>query len=431
MSSIQVLAFARPASALGRGRVLLRTAACGLALVLGSGCAWFPREPAPVARTPPASTPVADHAELAPQPTAIEAALARGGSTHGPRAAEPSTVTAATAPVALNPNAPKQYTVKRGDTLWGIAAMFLKDPWLWPEIWDANPAIGNPHLIYPGDVLTLAYGADGRPRIHLERGSESVAVTHVDPIMRSTALESAIPTLPYGAIASFLGRPALITRDQARRAPYVIAPRDRHVAVGAPSEVYVVGLKGAAPGRYSVMRLGEPMRDPQTHKFLGYMGIFTGTARVDSTGKITKVALVDSARETVEGDLLFPEEPMVSRDLQPHPAPPRLDGQIMSVVDGVTMIGQYQVVAINRGARQGLQPGHVLAVDETGEVVQDKSCSRRAESFCVGGGPQVQVHLPRERTGTLLVFKTYDEVSFGLTVSVEAPVRVADHVRTP
>jgi len=138
---------------------------------------------------------------------------------------------------------------------------------------------------------------------------------------------------------------------------------------------------------------------------------------------------MDSARETQPGDLLFADEPQATLDFQPRAAPANVSGQITSVVDGVTIIGQYQVVAINRGAKQGLAPGHVLAIDEAGEVVHDKSCAQRAQNFCFGGGPKVR--LPNERAGTLLVFKTYDDVSYGLTVSVTAPVRIADRVRAP
>jgi hypothetical protein len=428
MVSIQVLAQARQARDSGPTGLLLRSAACGFALLLASGCSIFQHREAPVAATP-APKAVSAPVDTTPQPTAIEAALARGDTVNS-NAPLPVAEDSATQGVVLNPNAPKQYTVKRGDTLWDISAMFLRDPWLWPEIWYVNPAIENPHLIYPGDVLTLAYAANGVPQIRLERGGAQLAgSTRVEPLVRSTWLEGPIPTIPYAAIAAFLGKPTLISREQARRAPHVVTPRDLHVAVGAPAEVYVAGLQGAAPGRYNVVRLGEPMKDPTTHKLLGYMGIYTATARVDTTGKVSKAVLMDSSRETQAGDLLFAEEPQTSHDILPRAAPPNINGQIMSVVDGVTMIGQYQVVAINRGAKQGLAPGHVLAIDEAGEVVHDKSCAQRGQNFCFGGGPKVR--LPSERAGTLLVFKTYDDVSYGLTISVTAPVRLADHVRSP
>ena len=368
------------------------------------------------------------------QPTAIDAALARGAAanTSTPlRAAdggEPSG-----GPV-LNPDAPKQYTVKPGDTLWGIASMFLRDPWLWPEIWNANPAIANPHLIYPNDVLTLAIGADGRPQLRLDRGGAGdvpvlQGTTRVEPLMRSTPLESPIPTLPANIIASLAGKPLLLSSEQVRRAPHVVSLKDLHVAAGAPHEVYVEGLAGRAPGRYTAVQLGEKIRDPATHRVLGYMGVQTATVRVDATGKLTRATLLDSARETQPGDLVFPEQASAFGDLTPRAPPARIDGQIAAVVDGVTVIGQYQVVALNRGSRQGLQPGHVLAIFGAGGVSRDTGCARRGKLFCFGDGPQVR--LPESRNGSLLVFKTYPEVSYALTVSVSAPVRLGDHVRTP
>ena len=425
MRSIQVPAPARKA--------LLGTAAGSVLLMLAAGCASHAQRAAPAAPlTPPAPAAAAQAAGAAPQQSAIDTALSRGAAANTSvplRAADAAT--GSDAGPALNPDAPRQYTVKRGDTLWGIASLFLRDPWLWPEIWQVNPSIANPHLIYPGDVLTLAVGQDGRPLIRLDRGGVATlqGATRVEPLVRSAPLESAIPTIPASALAGLVGKPLLVTREQSRRAPHVVALQDRHVAVGAPHEVYVAGLAGKPAGRYTVVRLGEPLRDPATGKARGHLGIYTGTVRVDETGKVTRATLLDSARETSAGDLVFPEEGTSLADLAPRAPPAGIDGQIMAVMDGVTMIGQYQVVAINRGSRQGLLPGHVLAIQGAGETVRDKSCERRGDNFCFGGGPSVR--LPGSRVGTLLVFKTYADVSYGLTAVVTAPVRVKDHVRTP
>ncbi|MEN9705982.1 MAG: hypothetical protein RLZZ393_1861 [Pseudomonadota bacterium] len=394
-----------------------RTLAGGLALLLAAGCADLsPRAtqgPTPV--NPPPATQAAPASR--DRASAIDAALARGTAT----GVAPAAATAGgriEAPV-LNADAPKQYTVKRGDTLWGIAAIFLRDPWLWPEIWHVNPAISNPHLIYPGDRLTLAYGADGRPVITIDRdGAAAQGGTRVEPLVRSSALGTAIPAIPSATIAGFIGKPLLLGAGQRRSAPHVVALQERHVAVGAPHEVFVTGLAGAAPGRYSVVRVGQALRDPATHKLLGYLGIHTGTARVDAPARLSRATLVESARETVAGDLVLPEDAPESADIVPRVPQARIDGQIIAVVDGVTMIGQYQVVAINRGARQGLEPGHVLTIHAAGETVRDRRDGQR-------------LRLPETRNGTLLVFRTYQDVSYGLTVNVTAPIRIEDHVRTP
>jgi hypothetical protein len=358
--------------------------------------------------------PVAEDAPL----NAVEAALARAES-------EPVDATAPVpAPVAMNPNAPLSYTVKRGDTLWDISAMYLRDPWLWPEIWHANPSVQNPHLIYPGDTLTLAYGANGQPIMQLKRGN----AVRVQPLIRSTALEGPIAIIPYDAIASFLGKPSIVSKDDLRNAPHVAGLRDRHMVGGAGHEIYVKGLKDQSPGRYSVVHVGEELKDPETGKVLGFMGTFTASARVDATADVTKALLLESSRETNAGDLLFADDlQSASTDIVPRAPPGGVDGQIIAVVDGVSQIGQYQVVAVNRGTRHGLETGHVLAIDQKGEVIPDASCKRSSLSWCIGKS----IRLPDERAGTLLVFKTYELMSYGLVVNTTVPVRIADRVRTP
>src|SRR5438067_13640341 len=168
-----------------------------------------------------------------PEMTATEAAINAAGAT----AVAPAAPPVETGP-ALKPGAPKHYTVKRGDTLWGIATMYLRDPWLWPEVWIINPQVPNPHLIYPGDTLALAFGADGRPQISVEQAGAA----RLEPRLRSTALDNAIPTIPYSAIAAFLSRPSVISSEQISHAPYVLAFRDRHEVAGSGHDVYVRNL---------------------------------------------------------------------------------------------------------------------------------------------------------------------------------------------
>ncbi len=391
--------------------------ALGLAVLgLGSGCQMLggrASEPAPEAPPVVRAAPVV---ESGPE-SAIEAALANAAS------GSADTQAAATTNVVVNASAPKSYTVRRGDTLWGISAMFLRDPWLWPEIWQVNPGVHNPHLIYPGDQLTLAYGANGEPQLRLVRGD----ALRVSPLVRSTPIDGPIATIPYEAIAAFLGRPSIVSKDDLKNAPHVVAMRDQHLVAGASQDVYVKGLQDAGAGRFNVVRVGEPLKDPETGKVLGYMGVYAASAQVDRPEKISKARLVSSARETVAGDLLFAEERQTIGNITPHAPPSNVDGQIMAVVDGVQLIGQYQVVAVNRGVRHGLEVGHVLAIDQRGEVVPDASCRKSTFSWCVNK----KVQLPDERAGTLLVFKTYDQMSYGLVVNVTAPVRIADHVRKP
>lgn len=382
-----------------------------LTLVVGAGCSSNrERESA----EPAQAAPAAAAAESAPpEMTATEAAVANAAAS---ASSESAPAPAETGPV-LNPSAPKSYTVKRGDTLWGIATMFLRDPWLWPEVWYINPQVENPHLIYPGDVLALAYGADGRPQIRLERGGAA----RLDPRLHSSPLDGAIPAVPYSAIAAFLSRPSVLTKDQVKQAPHVLAFRDGHTVAGAGHDIYVRDLNAEQNARFSVMHVGDPIRDPDGHGIVGYQGIYTATAVVTAPGNPAKAQLTDSTRETLVGDRLFAADSNVPIDFKQRPPSTDIHGRIVSVVDGVELIGQYQVVVINRGARDGLEVGHILAVDQAGEVVRDRH----------SGWMGTRVRLPNERAGTLLVFKTFDRVSYGLIVGASTTMRVADIVRTP
>lgn len=369
----------------------------------------------PVTRVEPAAeTPAAT-------PTATEAAIAASPADGSSSSEEPTRS-------IVNPSAPSSYTVKRGDTLWDIAAMFLRDPWLWPEIWQVNPQVENPHLIYPGDVLTLAYGEDGQPQIRLTRGG----VARLNPQLRVGAIDDAITTIPYSAIAAFLERPSVISKEQLKTAPAVVAFRNDHTMGASGQEAYVRGLDGARiDSRYAVVHIGDPIRDPDDGEVLGYQGTYTATAIVQRPGDPGKALLADSARETYAGDRLIGAESELGLNFVPRSPSNDVRGQIVSVVDGVTLIGQYRIVALNRGSRHGLQPGHVLAIDTAGQTIRDTSRSTRFSGLGLGSSFAPKVKLPDERNGTLLVFRVYDRMSYGLIVSAEMPVRVADVVRTP
>jgi LysM repeat protein len=331
----------------------------------------------------------------------------------------------------INPSAPKSYVVKRGDTLWGIASMFLRDPWLWPEVWYVNPQVANPHLIYPGDTLTLAYGANGQPQIVLTHGSGA----RLDPRLRSDPINGAIPTIPYSTIQAFLSRPTLLTPDQVKHAPYVLAFRDDHEVAGTGNEIYVRNLASPqANARYSVVHVGDPLRDPDDGKVVGYQGIYTATALISKPGDITKAQLIDTARETLRGDKVMSSDSAVPLNFMP--APPRGDvhGRIIAVVDGTDLIGQYQIVAINRGLRDGVNNGTVLAVDRAGSRVRDlysNGSSMTRKGYDADTSFANRVKLPDERTGTMLVFRAFDRVSYALIIGATDTMKVYDVVHNP
>jgi hypothetical protein len=369
----------------------------------------------------------------APEQTATEAAIAAAG------AEAPAPAAAAAAPVpasVVNPNAPKSYVVKKGDTLWGIANMFLKDPWLWPEVWIINPRIPNPHLIYPGDTLALGYGANGSPQVSVaQAGAARLDSVKLDPRLRSTALDQAIPTIPYSAIQAFLSHPRLLTRDQIRTAPYVLAFRDMHQVGGSGIEIYVANLSAEQNARYAVMRVRGELRDPDDNALLGYQGVYTATALVERPGNPAKALLTDTAMETVAGDRLVTDSDEATPVNFALRAPAGdVHGRIIAVVSGTDLIGQFAVVAINRGRSHGLEAGNVLAVDSAGDTVRDLYRGGRDISSMGGGigtafAPRVK--LPDERSGTALVFKVYDRMSYALIVGASDTIHVRDVVRNP
>jgi hypothetical protein len=368
--------------------------------MLATGCASPPEAPPYEPAPPPAAAPAAQPAQAAPPVV--------------------STVETA-APVRLNPRHPDRYVVKKGDTLWDISAMFLREPWYWPEIWYANPQVRNPHLIFPGDVLTLVY-MDGRPRIVLERGETVEAGTgapgRLQPSVRVEGLEDAIFTIPYDRIAAFLGRPTLLDRATVSRAPYILASRRGNLAHASPGEVYVRGTDFAHSDMFSVVHVGVPLRDPDTRRVLGYEGIYVGEGRITRTGDPATLYLTATAREALNGDKLVPIETDFPLHFIPRSPEREVQGRIIHVLDGLRMASAYQIVAINRGTQHGLEPGHVLSIWQAGERVADR----------VGGG---SVRLPDEFAGTLMVFRSFDELSYGLIMQAVNEIHLLDRVRNP
>ena len=362
---------------------------------------------------------------------ADEGASPAGASTSAPVNGAEASGDAAPTRDAINPGAPMRYTVKRGDTLWGISTMYLRDPWMWPEIWYDNPQVSNPHRIYPGDVLVLAYSAEGRPEIHLVRGSlEGGDAVRLEPSLRSTELDGAIPTIPYSAIAAFLSRPTIVSASELAHAPHVLAFRDEHQAGGTGNDIYVRGIHAPVGARFTVIHVGEKLRDPDNHHVLGYEGLYTATAVMERAGDPAKLQLLDSERETLRGDVLFAETESAPLNFVPRAPAQPIRGRIITVVDDVHLIGQYNIVAINRGTNQGVEPGTVLAVDQAGEVVPD----RGPASYDSWGRNDTFAHhvrLPEERAGTVLVFKSFDRMSYALVVGASEQMRVADIVRNP
>lgn len=331
--------------------------------------------------------------------------------------------------IAVSADAPEEYVVKPGDTLWDISRMFLRDPWYWPEIWYVNPQVANPHLIYPGDVLQLIY-VDGQPRVTLARGTESGA-RRLSPEVRREPLSRAVTAIPYEVMASFMGRPTLLDKDQVAKAPYVVAMRDGHLIGAAGNEIYARGIgKDPVDTRHSVIHIEERLYDPEGGALLGYSGIYVGSGAVAMAGDPAKLILTDSAREALQGDKLFPERLDVNVDFVPHAPDAAVDASIIAVRSH-TMMGQYQVVALNRGERHGLEAGHVLAVHQAGEVVRDTHARGGLAARKSRTSFGQKLRLPEERVGLVMVFKAFDRMSYGLVMETSHEIRQGDLARNP
>ena len=358
------------------------------------------------------------------QPSGYYSSMDDGASTQPAQTG--STMVLVSEPVPLAAGAPEEYIVQVGDTLWDIAATFLRDPWYWPEVWYVNPQVENPHLIYPGDVLALVT-IDGQQRITTVRGS----TYRVSPTARITPLSESITSIPYEQIAAFLSKGLVLEKNQISQLPYILATRGDHMMASAGNEIYIRGGEPSPNGtHFSVVHVGEELRDPDNNDLLGYQGIYVGEGAQSRGGDPATVALTDTTREALEGDRLVPETVDIPLNFFPKAPDIAVDGRIISVVDGVSLIGQYQVVVLNRGARNGLAPGDVLTVFQAGEVVRDRYAGGSfIGSSRVTGGPKVT--LPDEAAGTIMVFKVYDRIGYGLVMEATSDIHVLDAVLKP
>lgn len=315
--------------------------------------------------------------------------------------------------VRLKTDHPERYTVQRGDTLWGISERFLEDPWLWPEVWQLNPEIRNPHLIYPGDVVGLTLAADGKPGLRLE--SRGRPVVKLSPQVRERSIARAIPPIPLDKIVPFLDAAAVLMPDEWAALPYIVA-QDDGLIIGADERFYGRGLATDDAQVYGVYRPDRDYLDPVTGELLGRAGIYVGTARLEHRGDPSTLFMERSQRQGLPGDRLYSRADEYPTQFVPTAG--AVSGLIMAVLDGVTQIGQYQNIVINRGRADGLEPGDVLGVLRSGEVAQDP----------VTGAA---VKLPDERSGLVLVYRTFDRLSYALVMRATRSMHVGDQVVPP
>jgi hypothetical protein len=322
--------------------------------------------------------------------------------------------------IALRANHPERYVVVKGDTLWDISARFLETPWRWPEVWSFNPQIKNPHLIYPGDVVSLVYDEQGRPMLKVDRGQPTVKLS---PKVRATRVDTPISTIPLNSIQQFLGHPQVLTEREINNAAYIVASADGHLIAGKGDDIYVRGLVAGGDTEFTVIRIGDPYRNEgaKPNDILGYEAIQVADAKVETFGDPSTLRIEDSTREVIVGDRLLPKRDAgFDQTFIPHPPDNPVDGQIIDVVDGVSRIGQYQTVVINKGESDGIETGHVLAVFQSGAKVRDTHTSKNDT-----------VTLPDIKAGLVMVIRSFEFVSYAMVMESDRDMRIYDFVRNP
>ncbi len=349
----------------------------------------------------------------------------------------------------LAPNAPEEYTVKRGDTLWAISGMFLAKPWRWPELWGMNlQDVRDPHRIYPGQQLVLEK-RDGRATLRLRQAAggndiptETVRVaprTRIEPLP-----DLAIPTVKTHLLEPFLSEPMVIDEAELLKAPRIVGTSETRVLITRGDRAYARGVATAplklAKGadEYRVFRSARPIKDPVTRAVLGYEAAYLGAATLvrgegrqmvkTSSGGQEQMAVpatvdIVSAKEEIRvGDRLLPEPPRQFTSYAPHAPASALEGTIVSVYgDAVAIAGQNQIVMINKGTADGVEAGHVLAILKAGEQRIDKSQP----------GERTSIKLPDERNGLLMIFRPFEKLSYGLILEISDTVQVGDRVASP
>ena len=389
--------------------------------------------------------------------------------------------------IELNPEHPEKYTVVKGDTLWDISARFLKEPWRWQEIWQVNPQIKNPHLIYPGDLVALTF-QDGQPVLSLEREGEITSGRNVklSPTVRSYEKNEAIPPIPVDAIQQFLKWPLIFEEDEMDDWPYIVSSYEGHLIASVNNTIYIRGLSDdVETNQYSIYRKGPAYVNLKKDKdeedeVLGYEAIYVGQAIMQKKGDPASAVITSVDREVLTGDRLIPNSQQeVNIEFTPSSTKTELEGNILSVLTGISklggvaQIGQYQVVVLNIGESSGVEPGNVFGIYQSNLEVTDTIGPNQPKNIveedekrikferedthfvdrelsklvnAIRGGfnkfdnrfPEFAnrkskseiVSLPEEYVGNMMVFRTFDKISYALVMELTGPVHVSDTVRS-
>jgi len=342
--------------------------------------------------------------------------------------------------IQMQDNPPDRYTVQRGDTLWGIAGRFLKQPWRWPDLWRMNrDQIKNPHWIYPGDVIVFDK-SDGQPRLTLERGAAPASeTTRLSPTIRVAPLAGeAIPSIPASDIEPYLSRPIVTGPDGLYDAGKIIAARDARVVRGAGDAVYAVNVPENSGTEWVIYRPGRVLRSYDSNEFLGNEMRYLGTAHVERFGEVATLRITSAREEIQLGDLVIPAPKEELLNYVPH-APDRLvDGRVIALANDAVETGRGYLVTLDRGSSDGIEVGHVLAIYHPAPVVPDPRpyegpdiLSKLMDQTRAVVPPSRYLNLPAERSGLLFVFRVFDRLSYAIVLNTTEPIVVGDVVRKP
>lgn len=368
----------------------------------------------------------------------------------------------------LRADHPDTYVVKKGDTLWDISGRFLKSPWYWPEIWQANPQIDNPHLIYPGDVISLVY-IDGQPRLMVNGAPPGEPAPDLGPKMRESDDGEAIPPLPLSAIRSFLSRPRVLNKEDYESAPYVVANEEGHIVATDQQLIYGRRFDGAVDvgqqfviARPTLVYRSVPdgwlwQKDKRRSKtdewsaadqyrsnwrewianrggdLLGYEVEEVGNATVTVTGDPVTLYVTYGDKEIRRGDLLLPvEESSLPMNFYPHaPASIPADARVIGISGDYNNAGPSDVLVISAGAQDGMEVGEVYSIYQPGETVQDETSYPKGTVREFFNPRDKMVTLPDEFVGHVMVFRTFDRISYGLVMNGVRPVRLGAKLSEP
>jgi LysM domain len=359
----------------------------------------------------------------------------------------------ATGPVNIRPDSPSSYTVVQGDTLWDIAGRFLEQPWMWPQVWQVNPQIQNPDLIYPGDLITLSY-VDGQPVLSVSRpgeggGANQVTTTSTlppsvdgirtekrSPSIRRESLLSPIPAIPLENIEALLSQNRVVTEEMFEAAPYLLGEVDGRNVFGEGQVVYARGNWNNSITRYDIVRQGREFEDPDTGDTLGMEAILIGHVTVTGISGERAVLHIDSSElEAKAGDRLL-ERTGSELDSNFLPQPPNfaVDAAIVTVGTGRMIGGQYDTLVLNQGSNIGLAPGHLLSVQQSTDTMRDiygkhSIWDRVRNAF--GGEAGHPIEFPGEKIGSVLIYQVYDNASLGYVLNSTEDISTQDRLVTP